>query len=72
MNIKFFDVGASYGLANSENDGLYQFKSGWSNTKLMVYLCGCILDNEKYNELNQLKNINKNDYFPEYRFGEFL
>ena len=64
MNIKSFGIGSSYGLTNSENDVLYQFISGCSNVKLIVYLCGCFLYKEKFNELNRLEDNIVNVYFP--------
>jgi len=71
LNVKFVDIGAGSGISQSETDGLIRFKTGWSNTNRMVYLCGCILDGEKYAEVCRLKSIEGNNYFPSYRVGEF-
>ncbi len=70
-NIHFVDLGANSGINNKESNGLIRFKSGWSNTNRIVYLCGKILNNEKYDEICRMKNIPINDYFPAYRQGEF-
>lgn len=61
---KIINFGGGAGIDNSEDDGLARFKRGFANDTAQSYLCGAVLDAEKYNELSSGK---KTDYFPAYR-----
>jgi hypothetical protein len=70
--IRYFDLGASAGLAENAKDGLAWFKAGWSNESRTVYFCGRIFNNRRYTTICRQKNIGITDYFPAYRKGEFI
>ena len=68
----FKDAGASImdfggGAGNEASAGLSFLKKGFSNHSAMCYLCGKILDEEKYKELN---GSNETSYFPAYRMSK--
>lgn len=67
----WLDLGAGAGLSDDEDDGLTRFKKGWSNDSRLVYLCGRILDSQRYDELTQMTPTSDSGYFPAYRAGEF-
>lgn len=69
--IRWLDFGAGAGIINNEEDGLNQYKRGWSSGERTVYFCGRILNHKQYSEISQKKNIAPTDYFPAYRKGEF-
>ncbi|MCY6370542.1 hypothetical protein [Clostridium ganghwense] len=69
--VKWIDLGANAGINSNLNDGLNQFKRGWSTGKKMVYLCGKVLDEEKYDGITWRLKKSSVEYFPEYREGEF-
>jgi hypothetical protein len=64
---RWLSLGAGAGLA-SEEDGLTRFKRGWSGHVRPTYLCGAILDHERYAALSAGRTT---AYFPAYRAGEF-
>jgi hypothetical protein len=70
-SLRWLDHGAGAGLTQKE-DGLTIFKKGWTNDTRPVFLCGKILDQEKYDELSRAKGLSVVNYFPAYRAGEFL
>lgn len=67
---RWFDWGAGAGMSN-ENNGLTQFKSGWSTGTRMSWFCGKIFNQELYAEIVRQKEIPETGYFPAYRMGEF-
>ena len=69
--IRYVDLGAGAGVDTNSGDGLTKFKRGWSNSTRPVYFCGRILNAEHYEEISRMKELNKTDYFPAYRQGEF-
>jgi hypothetical protein len=69
--IRYFDLGAAAGVGNDAEDGLANFKIGWSNDSRTVYLCGSVFDYAKYSEIVTANGIPVIDYFPAYRNGEF-
>lgn len=60
------DLGAGAGTEATETDGLSLFKKGFANTERKNYLCGKILDQEKYADLSGLRQEGP-DFFPAYR-----
>lgn len=66
--VRWVNFGGLPGSANSLDSGLGHFKSGWSNTTRKAYLCGRILDPDKYRRLSV--DSNGSGYFPAYRAGE--
>jgi hypothetical protein len=71
-SLRWLDLGAGAGLANSATDGLSRFKRGWSNGARMAYLCGRIMDYARYNQIADARGIRTTDYFPAYRQCEFV
>lgn len=69
--LRWLNLGAGAGTKNDGNDGLSQFKRGWSTETRTVHFCGRIFDHEKYAEIVKEKGIPATDYFPAYRKGEF-
>jgi hypothetical protein len=71
-HVRYLDLGGAPGLdPDAPADGLTLFKRGWSRTTRLVYLCGRVLDPDRYAELCRLKGAEATDYFPAYRAGEF-
>lgn len=71
QGLKFVNIGAGPGVKGNLDDGLNQFKKGWSNCTRITYFCGRIFDANKYSEIVQAKHISDTNYFPAYRNGEF-
>jgi len=67
--VRWIDLAGGAGVGTSAEDGLTKFKRGWATGTRPVYICGRILDHQKYSEL--VKGIPPSDYFPAYRKGEF-
>jgi hypothetical protein len=70
-NAQWLDWGGTVGIRNDNNDGLTQFKRGWSTETPTSYFCGRIFNRDKYDEIQKLSGITATDYFPAYRKGEF-
>ena len=51
--------------------GLREFKRGWSTGTRPAYLCGRILQPQRYAELAEERGPGERSYFPAYRAGEF-
>jgi hypothetical protein len=66
--VRWLELGAGAGDAAGDGDGLTQFKEGWSNGARTVYLCGRILQPERYAALSP--KVEGTGYFPAYRAGE--
>ena len=49
------------------SEGLSRFKQGWSNETRPAYLCGRILDRNRYADLSSRSGNSKSSYFPAYR-----
>ncbi len=70
--VRWLDFGGGAGVRNDGQDGLSNFKRGWSTgTTQTTYFCGRIFDHERYLEMIQAKGISDTEYFPAYRRGEF-
>jgi len=69
--LRWLNHGAGAGVKSNGTDGLSQFKRGWSTGTRTSYLCGRILDHERYSEIVKARGISATDYFPAYRIGEF-
>jgi hypothetical protein len=64
--VRRLDLGGAAG-DTSKDDGLTRFKRGWSNAGRDVYLCGRILNEERYAELVGGMQATGVEYFPQYR-----
>jgi len=71
IGLKWVDLGAGAGLNKRSNDGLDQFKQGWSTIRKTAYFCGRIFNKSKYFKIVEKKKITDTNYFPVYRKGEF-
>lgn len=58
------DLGAGAGLQDAAADGLSRFKKGWSTHTRNAWLCGAVLDPDRYAEL---AGGQRTAYFPAYR-----
>lgn len=71
-----FDLGSYASTREGNTGGLEEFKKGWSQVTMPSYILGKVLDKNKYNELSIRRAAftphKKDDYFPSYRYGEFL
>jgi hypothetical protein len=69
--VQWLDWGGGVGIRNGSDDGLTQFKRGWSTETPTSYFCGRIFNQDKYDEILNGTGITPTDYFPAYRKGEF-
>jgi hypothetical protein len=70
-SLRWLDIGSGAGVNTRSDDGLTQFKRGWTDKSRTAYLCGKILDHSKYSELASDVSASKTSYFPLYRTGEY-
>jgi hypothetical protein len=59
------------GRSLDQSDGLSAFKRGWANDTRASWICGRVLQPERYASLPQPSADGEADYFPSYRRGEF-
>lgn len=59
-----FDLGAGAGLEDDPDDGLARFKRGFANATATAWLCGAVLDAERYAALTGGR---RTGFFPAYR-----
>jgi hypothetical protein len=52
VDARWLDLGAGAGALASEDDGLTRFKRGWSTDQAPSWLCGRVLDEERYASLS--------------------
>lgn len=69
--VRWLDLGAGAGLGCGQNDGLAEFKRGWSSGTRPAFFCGRIFDPPTYAELSRAVLADPAGYFPAYRQGEF-
>jgi hypothetical protein len=61
------DLGGGAGFADGPEDGLRRFKRGFSNATGRTYLCGEILDADRYRSLSEARGTVASPFFPQYR-----
>jgi hypothetical protein len=67
-SFRWVDMGAGSGAA--ADDGLTEFKAGWSSQTAPTFICGKVINRDRYEELS--RNVpSSTSYFPRYRAGEF-
>jgi hypothetical protein len=71
IGLRWLDLGAGAGVHSDGNDGLSQFKRGWSNAVRQTYFCGRVFNPEAYASVVKERAIPQTSYFPAYRAGEF-
>ncbi|MBL4659145.1 MAG: hypothetical protein JKY19_02225 [Alcanivoracaceae bacterium] len=67
LGIKLATLGAGAGLTTSANDGLSQFKSGWSHYTKPVYFLGKINNRTDYHKMISMAQSKTSSFFPAYR-----
>jgi len=67
IGVSLYDNGGAAGIKEDANDGLAQFKRGWSNDRRTVYLCGRVFDRQQYKSICLEYQAADGDYFPAYR-----
>ncbi len=65
IGVRLVNLGGGAGLASARDDGLTQFKRGWSTRSEASLLCGRIIDREAYSSLSA--DAGDSTYFPRYR-----
>lgn len=68
--VDWIDLMGTPGRSDASGGGLAAFKSGWSTGTRPTYLCGRILNAERYHELARRTSDVSSGYFPAYRDGE--
>jgi len=67
--VRWLDLGGGAG-SQQNDDGLTLFKRGWSNATRTAFLCGRILDLDRYAALSKSAGTPSHEYFPRYRWRE--
>ncbi len=68
--VRWCDVMGVPGVEDDGDDGIRQFKRGWSRETRTAWLCGRVLNRPRYDELVEATGTSGVDYFPAYRTGE--
>ena len=69
LGVRWLDIGGAPGVSEEPDDGLRQYKKGWSTDTLPTYLATRVLDHRRYEELSHGAE-GTNGYFPAYRAME--
>jgi hypothetical protein len=69
--VRWLNLGAGAGARCNGADGLTRFKRGWAGGVRTAWLCGRILDRDRYTALTAACGVGDSGYFPAYRAGEF-
>jgi hypothetical protein len=69
--VRLLNLGAGAGAKGDRADGLTRFKRGWATGVRTAWLCGRILDRDRYAALAAAAGAAPTSYFPAYRAGEF-
>ncbi len=67
--VRWLDLGGGAG-SQQNDDGLTLFKRGWSNATRTAFLCGRVLDWDRYTALSKAAGSPGHEYFPSYRWRE--
>ena len=68
---RWLDLGAAAGTSPTSTDSLSQFKAAWSSASAPTFICGKVVDRERYRGLSAPHDAGSPTYFPSYRQGEF-
>ncbi len=66
--MSFFNLGG--GLGGKYNDSLFKFKSSFSKDFKDFKLWNLIVNQKRYDELVEKRNIAETSFFPKYRVGD--
>ena len=69
-SVRWLDVMGVPGAQDAGSEGIRQFKRGWSRETRTAWLCGRVLDRERYTTLVNAAGAPPSSYFPAYRHGE--
>lgn len=69
--VKWLNLGGGAGIQSDANDGLTQFKRGWSTGSRQAWFCASVLNQEKYQTLCAQLGVTDTGVFPAYRQGKF-
>ena len=69
--VRWLNIGSGAGIKEGVDDGLTQFKRGWSNATRPVFFCSTIYDQPAYDKLCLRSGKTNASSFPAYRAGEF-
>lgn len=61
------NLGGAPGYRDDPENGLQIFKRGWANERHTAFLCGQVLDEERYAKLTETEGASASDFFPAYR-----
>lgn len=67
---RWLDLMGVPGGQDSGSEGIRQFKLGWTRETRTAWLCGRILNRERYTRLVEATGTSQARYFPAYRDGE--
>ena len=70
-SLRWLDIGSGAGINTRNDDGLTQFKRGWTDKSRTAYLCGKVFNRGAYSSLVRAKGAAGSAYFPLYRLGEY-
>ncbi|MEJ6981348.1 GNAT family N-acetyltransferase [Pedobacter sp. P351] len=72
LNMKYYHLGGGVGF---KKDSLFKWKAGFSNLHLPYYSWRYVVDEKVYNSLSAnegIKNAHEIDFFPLYRYKQFV
>jgi hypothetical protein len=69
--VRWVNFGGVPGVNANIDNGLADFKRGWSSETRTAFLCGKILNPQVYQEMVRATRSEDTNYFPAYRRGEF-
>ena len=67
---RWIDIMGVPGKSEQGSDGIRQFKRGWTRETRMAWLCGRIINRERYDAIASATGTTDASYFPAYRNGE--
>lgn len=66
-NCGAFNLGSAAGTSDDPDDGLFRFKGRWANLQAKTWLCGVILNHDRYASLSEISGLPSSAFFPAYR-----
>jgi hypothetical protein len=69
-SVRWLNIMGLPGRRDSGSEGIRQFKRGWTREHRTAWLCGRILDPDRYGAIVAATRTSTATYFPKYRSGE--
>lgn len=69
-SVRWIDLMGVPGAQDAGSEGIRQFKRGWTEETRRTWLCGRILNRDRYGEIVRATGTSQMRYFPAYRDGE--